>query len=145
MGFIAQDGVPHIIVVRNLHIVEQDHIFELGRVAHHTVGAHQGVASDKCPLADLGFRADNGWSVDISGREYRGAFRNPDILPALFIFFWRKRFPQLADKRPDTGKRLPRIRVLLQIFRCRRVREVIQIANEQIFQHGKMLLHWESI
>ncbi len=53
VGFVAKDGIPHIVIMRHLYIVEQDHVFQLRGVAHHAVIANQRAAADEGTGAHL--------------------------------------------------------------------------------------------
>ena len=47
MGTEPQDRIPDIVVMGDLHLVEQDDVLQFGGVADHRAGADQGAAPDK--------------------------------------------------------------------------------------------------
>ena len=114
MGLKAQDGVPHIVIVGHLGLVEKDHIFQLGRVAHHAARPDQGLAPDKGAVAHLGLRADDAGAGDAGRRGYLGGPGDPDILRGVIILLGGQRAPQREDKTADARQGLPGVFHLLQ-------------------------------
>lgn len=45
--FIAQNGIADVIIVRGLHAVEKDAVFQLAGIADHRAVADEHVAADK--------------------------------------------------------------------------------------------------
>ena len=109
MGLVAQDRISHVIIVGNLHFIEEDHVLKLRGIPHHNSLSHNGVAPDEGALAHLRVLADNGRPVDISGLKHGGGLGDPHILPHLVILFRRKGLSQLLDKGADLRKHLPGI------------------------------------
>ena len=129
VGLIAQNGVAYIIIMGHLHVVEEDHVLQLGGVAHHAVVAHQGAAPDEGALAHLGAVADDAGAVDIGGGEDGGVLGDPHVGGGVVILRLAEGGAQGQDQVGDAGERLPGIGELLQIFACRRVGQVIHILN----------------
>ena len=132
MGLIAKDRIPHIVVMRHLHIVEQDHVFQLRGVAHHAVIANQCAAPDKGALAHLRPMANDAGAVEIGGFEHRGVLRHPDVLQNLavpvggmVILLLRQLLSDFQNQVGDPGQRLPWIGELLQVISRQRMAQII--------------------
>ena len=132
MGLIAKDRISHIVVMRHLHIVEQDHVFQLRGVAHHAVIAHQCAAPDKGALTNLRPVADDAGAVEIGGLEHRCVLGHPDILQnvavpvgGVHILVLRKLLADLQNQVGDPGQRLPWIGELLQVISRQRMAQII--------------------
>ena len=125
VGLVAQNGVAHIVVVGNLDIVKENHIFQLRGVAHHAVGPHQGVAPDKGPGAHLGLRPDDAGPCNkVVGVNF-GGFVDPHLFLGVVVLLLGEVLPQLPDKGADFWQSLPGIFHGLQQRRRRRVAQVI--------------------
>src|SRR5699024_2101674 len=59
MRAVAQDGVAHVVIVRGLHLVEQDDVLELHGVAHDAALADDGAAAYKRAMPHLGLVVDD--------------------------------------------------------------------------------------
>ena len=114
MGLKAQDGVAHIIVMGDLDLIEQDHVFKFCGVSHHSALTHQGIAPQEGTVAHLRIFPDDDIFSQIGTFKNPGRFMDPDSLTAFFIFAFRQTVPQLQDKIPDPGKGLPGVLTLLQ-------------------------------
>ena len=124
MALIAQDGVSHIVVVGGLHVVEQDHVFQLHGIAHHAVGPHQGRAPDKRTVAHLSLRPNDAGRPQIGCGEHHRRFMHPDLGGGLVIFLRRQRSPQGQDQLLDPVQGLPGVLKSRQILPCQGVGEV---------------------
>ena len=132
MGLIAKDRIPHIVVMRHLHIVEQNHIFQLRGIAHHAVIANQCAAPDKGALTNLRPVADDAGAVEIGGLEHRCVLGHPDILQnvavpvgGVHILVLRKLLADLQNQVGDPGQRLPWIGELLQVISRQRMAQIV--------------------
>ena len=84
MGFIAQNTVAYIIIVGDLDIVEEDHVFQLYGVAHHAVFANQGAAPDESAVPDFCTGPDDAGGTQKGRRGYSGGF----VYPNLGLYFF---------------------------------------------------------
>ena len=132
MRFITQDRISHIIVMRHLHLIEQDHIFQLRGIAHHSAFPHQGVAADESAVAYFRILSDDGRSMDIGRRRYFRGSGNPHVFASFFIFLRIKSFPKLQDKRSDLRQRFPGIGQPFKKIRRNRLIQVIQVINRYL-------------
>ena len=131
----AKDGIPYIVIVRNLHVVEQYDILQFRRIADRRVLADDRTSADESTLADLRIPADDRRSVNISAVKDDGAFVNPDILSVLpvRVFLRVQRFPELENKIPDLRENLPRIGCPLKKVLCNGLIEIIEFFNPARF------------
>ena len=60
VSLVAQDGIPHVVVVGHLHSVEEDAVLQLGGIAYHTVVPHQRAAANIGAMPHLGVLPDDG-------------------------------------------------------------------------------------
>ncbi len=82
----AQNGVPHVAIVRGLHAAEENDAFQLHGVAYHAAPAHQGGVPDKGAVPDPGARADDAGRAQERRGGGGGGFVDPDaggMLPIL--------------------------------------------------------------
>ena len=137
MAAPSQDGVSHIVVVRYLHTVEEDHIFQLGRVAHNAVIPNQHIAANIRTGAHLGTFANDAGTNQRSCRSYRSTASDPHLRLKLVIQLWIQRFTDLANGCPDLIQRFPGIGRVLKQRPSACMREVVQITD---CQHAFFLL-----
>ena len=109
MGFIAKDTVSHIVVMGHLHLIEENHVFQLCGIADHRSLSHDGAAPDKGTVAHLGFLIDDERAIQAGRGSHFRAFRNPDVSPPFLITVFRKAVSQLDDKILDLRQNLPGI------------------------------------
>ena len=64
MGLITEDRISDIVVVRDLDLIEQDHIFKLRRISHDRALTDDGISADKCTVAHLCIFSDDRRTVD---------------------------------------------------------------------------------
>ena len=114
VGLVAQDGIPHVVVVGHLHPVEEDAVLQLGGVAHHATLPDEGRAADEGAMPNLGILPDDGGGSDIGRRGYRGGLSDPDALGGVVIAGGVKGRADLADDRGDIGEDLPGVLGMLQ-------------------------------
>ncbi len=80
MGFVAEDGIAHIIEVRNFTVVEEHTVFELAGVPQHAVVTHDDVLPHIAPSADLAVLPDPRGPFDVGARLDDGTFAQKDVL-----------------------------------------------------------------
>ena len=85
MGFIAQNAVADVIVVRNLHPVEKNYVFKLGRVANHAAATDYRTATDKGAVPYFGIFTDDARRAQICRRGDFRAFVNPNAFGDFFV------------------------------------------------------------
>ena len=115
VGLVAQDAVAHIIIMRNLNAVEEDHILQLHGIAHHASAAHQGGAADKCTVADFGICANDAGCAQIGRGSNLGGLVNPDGGRNFDIIF-SQLGAEGQDQLADACQRLPGEFEISQIF-----------------------------
>ena len=59
MALIAQHGIAHIIVMRNLHTVKQHHIFQLCGIANDRILPDNSTLADKGAVTNLSTVVNN--------------------------------------------------------------------------------------
>lgn len=104
MRLKAQNAVPDIIIMRNLHLVKQDHIFQLCGISYYCAFSNNGVSTDKCAVSDLCLIIYDGRSANICCRRDRCRIRYPYIFLDLCILICGKRCSQLFIKSLIFGK-----------------------------------------
>ena len=118
MGLVAQNGIPHIIIMGYLYFIKQNHVLQLRGISHYSPFAHNSVSPDESAVAYLGLFSDNSRPVDIGGGRYRSALCHPHIFSPLLIFRRVQGSAQLQNKGADFRQKLPGIdRSLKKIFR----------------------------
>ena len=88
--FIAKNAVAHIVVMRDLYFVKEDHIFEFCRVADNGALADDRISADKCAVADLRVLINDAGTVEACRGGDFGRFCDPDVLAALLILVFRE-------------------------------------------------------
>ena len=86
VGAVAQNAVAHVVVMRGLHAVKEDHVFQFHGIAHHAARAYQCAAADERAVPHLGFRTDDARCSQISRREHFCGFVNPYMLTDFIVF-----------------------------------------------------------
>ena len=140
MALVAQDGVAHIVVVGGLDVVEEDNVFQLHRVAHHTVGSHQGGAPDKGTVAHLGFGADDAGGAQVGGGGHHGGFVDPDVLLGLAVLLRGELAAQGEDQILDAVQGLPGVLKLPEIIPGQGVGQIQQVGNGDVHRIQDLLL-----
>ena len=85
MGVPAEDGIAHVVVVRDLAVVEDDCVLELDAVADNAVGTDENGAADERAVSHFGVRAyDARWDYVGCG-EHHGVLVDPDLRLHFFI------------------------------------------------------------
>ena len=107
MGLVAQDRVPHIIVMGGLHVVKQHYVFQLHGVAHHGVLAHDGAAPDEGAVAHLCPMVDDAGGAQVGRGEDLGVLSHPDTLAGVIILRRVQALAQLQDEGLDLIQHLP--------------------------------------
>ena len=129
MGFVAQNRVADIVVMRHLHIIKKDHILELRRVADDAVGSDERLTADKRAGTHLRAGPNDGGTCNAGIGINLGRLRDPDVLRRTIILLLRKRFAKLKDEVSNPGERLPGVFPLAQQRSRLRMRKVIEIDN----------------
>ena len=70
MGFISQNGIPHIIIMGYLDLIKKDHIFQFCRVANNSPLSYQSISPDKSAMAYLCVFPNDCRPVNIGSRSY---------------------------------------------------------------------------
>ena len=109
MSLIAKDAVSHIVVMGHLHLIEENHVFQLCGIADHRSLSHDGAAPYKGTVAHLGILIDDERAIQAGRGSHFRAFRNPDVFPPFLITVFRKAVSQLDDKILDLRQNLPGI------------------------------------
>ena len=78
MRFVAEDGITHVVEVRNLRGVEDDAVFEFAGVAEDGIVAHDDIFADVATGADLAAIADPSRAFDHGALFDRGAVADVD-------------------------------------------------------------------
>ena len=104
MAPVTENAVPDIIIMRNLHIVEQNDIFQFGAVADHAVVADQRASADKRAGTDFRLMADNGRRPDIVVGIDFGILGNPDVFADFIEFVSRKGLAEFDDEFLDFAR-----------------------------------------
>ena len=80
MGFVAENGITHIVEVRNFTVVEEHAVFELAGVPEHAVVTDDDVLSHIAASADLAVLPDPRGPFDVGTRLNDGTFAQKDVL-----------------------------------------------------------------
>ena len=65
MRTLTQDRISHIVIMGNLHLVEQDRILQLGGIAHDSSFSHDHFSADKGTLTYFSVFSDDGRPYDL--------------------------------------------------------------------------------
>ena len=107
--FIAQNGIADVIIVRGLHAVEKDAVFQLAGIADHRAVADEHVAADKRAGAHLGLFANHARACDAGRRRNRRRLGDPHIRRRMIVSAQIERSADFEHRFADVGKRFPRI------------------------------------
>ena len=129
MGLVPQDGIAHVVIVRHLHVVKEDHVFQLRGIAHHTVVPHQGAAPDEGTGTDLGLMADDAGPGDVVVGIDHGVLGDPHVLLGMVVLLGAQRGAQLQDEALDTIQDLVRIGLSFKQGRGFGMGEIQQISD----------------
>ena len=127
VGAVAQNAVPHVVVVRRLHIVKEDYVFQLHRVANHAVFPHQRRPTHKRAVPHLRARADDARRAQIGRGGYRGRAVHPYLRRYLGVLLRVQLRSQLKNHRPDAPKRLPGIGKSPEVLRRQGMGQVVKL------------------
>ena len=133
MGLEAQHTVSHIIIMRHLYFIEQNHVLKFRGIANYRAFTHNGIATDKGTVTDLRFFINDQRTVQAGGRSYLCVLCHPDILASFFINFFRQSLTQFQNEIVDSGKHLPGIFCLGEQICRNGLLQIIQILNRNIF------------
>ena len=107
VGFVAEDGIAHVIIVRHLYFVEQDDVLKFCRVTYDCAFADDRISADECALADFCVLSDDRRSVDVGCLEYGCGFGDPYVFADLIVFICRKGLSEFFDEAADLWKDFP--------------------------------------
>ena len=124
MGFITQDRVTYIVIMRYLDVIKQYHIFQFRRISHHGMFPHDGTAANKRTVTDLSFFINDHRTMDICRRCHYCTSGDPYILAPPLKLVVRQFLSQLNDKITDQRQNLKRICLSLKNPGCDRFRPV---------------------
>src|SRR5699024_7262328 len=83
---VAQHAVADIVEVRHLRVIEEDGVFYLHGISHHTVFADDGLAADKGTVAYLRAMIDDGRAGDGRRGGDGGVPGDPYVLAGALVF-----------------------------------------------------------
>ena len=129
MRLKTEDGVPHVVVVRRLNVIEEHYIFQFTGVPYHSVFADDGTAADERAVPDFGPVVNDAGRADIGRREDLGILRNPNALRRMLKLILRQSFAQLQNKRLDFVQDFPWIGLSLKEFCGNRFAEIQQFVD----------------
>ena len=149
VGLIAKDRIPHIVVMRHLHIIKQNNIFKLRRVAHHAVVPHKCASPDESTGPNLRPVADNAGAGNIVIGIDHGVFGNIDPLGRSIILLCRQAFAQLQNKVFDSVQHLVGVRFPGEQGRCQGMGKIQQVLynlldNAIKFSHPDSIIKIET-
>lgn len=81
MGFVAEDGISHVVIVRHLYFIEQDDVLKFCRVTYDCAFADDRISADECALTDFCVLSDDRRSVDVGCLEYGCGFGDQTSSP----------------------------------------------------------------
>ena len=90
MGFVAEDGIAHVIIVRHLYFVEQDDVLKFCRVTYYCTFTNYSFSSYKCTMSYLCAFTYYCRTCNICGFKHICFFMNPYISIFFNIFILRK-------------------------------------------------------
>ena len=126
MALEAQDGVPHVVIMRGLHTVKEDDVFQLHGVAHYTARSHQGGAPDEGAVPDLRLRANNAGRAQEGRGSDRGGLVDPNVGGPLLVLRRVQGGAKLQNQLLDAVQSLPGVLELGQVVPRQGVGEVQQ-------------------
>ena len=131
---VSQNGVAHVVEVRHLHVIEQNHVLQLRGISHHSVFTHNGRAAQKSALTHFSAVIDDQRTSQISAVEHRGILGNPHAFCGVVELVLRQRGAQFQNEILDVRQRVPGVGKALQQGCRNRVCQVVQIRNSCL--HG---------
>ena len=137
---MAEDGVADVIEVRHLRAVEEERVFQLGRIADDAAVADDDVLADVGVVADLAVLADDGRAFDERARFNHRAFADKNFFADARAgkSFGRILFRHLREVRFNFLERVPREFAVGKNRGVLGLREVKQVGW---FEHGARLMN----
>src|SRR5258708_7314249 len=80
MNLVADDGIAHVIEVRDVGVVKQQRVFELAGIANHAVVADEDMFAHVGVMPDLAVAADDGGALDHRAVLDKRALANEHLL-----------------------------------------------------------------
>ena len=109
MGLVSKDRISYIIVVWDLHFIEQDDILKFCRVTYDCTFAYDCISTDECALTHFSVLSDDRRSVDVGCLEYGCGFGNPYVFADLVVLVCRKGLAEFFDEVTDLWKDFPMV------------------------------------
>jgi hypothetical protein len=127
VGLVAQNAVAYIIIMRNLDVVEEDHILQFHRVTDHTVFSHQGAAPDEGTVADFRIGTDDAGGTQKCGGGDCCGLMYPDG-GADFGVIFSQTGTKGQNQILNSLQRLPGIVKAGKVVACQRMGQIVKIA-----------------
>lgn len=80
VGLVAEDGIAHVVEVRDFAVVEEDAVLKFAGIAEDAVVTDDHVFANVAAAANLAVFADPGRSLDDSAWFHDGAFTDEDVI-----------------------------------------------------------------
>lgn len=109
VGFVAEDGIAHIVVVRRLYIIKKDNVFKLNRVAHYAVPSDESIAADERTVPDFGSVVDDAGAENACTVKDDGVFCDPYVSLWMVKFIFGQGSSDLENGLSYERKRFPRV------------------------------------
>ena len=129
MRLVAQNGISHVVVVRRLHTVKQNHVLQFHGVAHNGILAHNGAAANERTMPHLCAVVNDAGRADVCRGKYLCVLGNPYALLRVVKFLFRQRGPQLQNEVADLPQNFPRVGLSGKYFCRDRFGQVQQFLN----------------
>ena|SRR5208337_3477021 len=139
MRFVTEDGIADVVEVGRVGAIEEQRIFYLAGVAHHTVIADDNMLPNVGVVADLTIAADNRRALDHDAILHDGAFPDSNLLANVrdaFAPVVQTRAHARQDVSLDFSQGFPGALATLEDRSMLRLTQIEQLGS---FEHPKSL------
>ena len=126
---VAQHGIADVVIMRGLHLVKEDTVFQLAGVANHRAIADEHIPADERAGAHLGFFTDDARAGDAGRRRNRRGFGDPHILSRVIVIVQIQPLTDGQHRFADFRECFPRIFARGKHLCRAGMRQVKQIAD----------------
>ena len=127
--FVAQHGIADIVIMRGLHLIKENTIFQFAGVTNHRTIADEHIPADERSGAHLGFFTDDARTGDAGRRRDRRGFSDPHILSRVIVIAQIQPLTDGQHRFADFRERFPRIFARGKHLCRAGMRQVKQIAD----------------
>ena len=133
MGFITENRISYIIIMRNLYFIKQNNIFKFSRITYYSSLSYDSVATDKGTVANLCIRTNNCRAINIRCWRNHSRFCYPHMFFYFFILIFGKKHSYFHNEVMNLWKNFPRIGFPLEKLSCDGLGHIQHVCDGKIF------------